>query len=575
VRAAISALLTTALVVTGVITAVVFAVPDLVTVGLFLLILPGLILAFTPTVFLYLAVFAIPWFLLNRRGVAIGVLGGLAAVAGVGVGLPVMWNGYTDQRLQEAMAKEEPPSAEIGSANIVALQPGRSVLKTGCGDLCQSLLYDSGVQRVVLFPAQKTGYVSFHIQNENNCPDASPQLLTTDFRSQWLTSEERQRIARSTRLRIAGGECLVRDENWNGSPDWVLERVKEDFGTAVKPLSLLPGEVHAEGLQLMAHGEVISRQTRLQARKLFVPLNLSPRSGSELSLRGWEWTRTRDFQPPVDTRAFLERSTAANVAPAIARSEPSKIRKTLDTALDNPSESGTAFALVDDYYNLFTFPIRQKAQPEDARRMAKLIADHRVTAFWHLPIQAIPFDSDRLLLRDPILNRLPHLAEEEKWESYRALASLTDRLPERAFEHPDPRVDVLLADPDRRRAAPALVRRLSDRGPSAADRLVEIMIEGWKKPSSKRRAGNQGEDSLAAIMGLCRIGDQARSVLPKLRQAAADGNVPPGTQESDLWRATLIALGANPAEFALPRNRSGLLGPYRARLERQAREKCK
>ena len=78
---AISKFLATALLVTGVITAAVFAVPDLVSIGFILLILPGVLLTFTPTVFLYLMAFSLPWFLLSQRNIAIAALGGLATVA--------------------------------------------------------------------------------------------------------------------------------------------------------------------------------------------------------------------------------------------------------------------------------------------------------------------------------------------------------------------------------------------------------------------------------------------------------------------------------------------------------------
>src|SRR5437773_8294571 len=88
VTQAISKFLSIALIVTGVITVAVFAMPDLITIGLFLLILPGVLLAVTPTVFLYPMAFSLPWFLLSQRSIAIGALGGLAAVAGVGFGLP-------------------------------------------------------------------------------------------------------------------------------------------------------------------------------------------------------------------------------------------------------------------------------------------------------------------------------------------------------------------------------------------------------------------------------------------------------------------------------------------------------
>lgn len=564
---AISRILIVALAITGAVTAAVFAMPDLITVGFFLLILPGLILVITPTIFLYLTVFAIAWFSLHQRETALRIITGLTAIAAVGIGLPQLCNSHTAELLQEAQAKEKPAAAPIAKATIVALQSDPTVTRSGCGDLCQSLLYDSGIQRVVLLPAPKTGPVSFTIQNEKDCPADNPKLLATEYWSQWLTDKERAQIAKTTRLRIATGECLVKDETWNGAPDWVLERVKEDVGTPVKPLNLWPGEVHADGLQLTAHGEVKARQTRLQARRFVVPLHLTPRNGTELRMLGWEWARTGKVEPAVDTRQFLEQSTDTIVAPPVARSEPAKLRRALDAALNDPASTGAAFALVGDYYALFQ---SATVGQDDARRLARLIADRRVTTFWQLPLHQIASTSDRLLLRDPILDRLPQLAETDNWDSYRALASHIERLPARAFEKPDPRVDGLLADPDRRRAAPALVRRLADRGPGAADRLAEIALEGTKPPPNRHR-GTQGDDARAAITGLCRIGPAARAVLPKLRQAA----VPPGMQESDLWRAMLISLGARSNEFPLPKNRSGSVDSYRDRLERQAREKCK
>src|SRR5205085_2963229 len=105
--------------------------------GLFLLVLPGMLLAITPTVFLYLIAFSIPWFLLSQRGIAIGALGGFGAVAWVGAGLPLMLNGRTSLWLLEAHAKEAAPSTRLAAARIVALQSGST--KVDCSDLCQTL----------------------------------------------------------------------------------------------------------------------------------------------------------------------------------------------------------------------------------------------------------------------------------------------------------------------------------------------------------------------------------------------------------------------------------------------------
>src|SRR5437868_10113104 len=129
---AISKFLATALIVTGVITAAVFAMPDLITIGLFLLILPGVLLALTPTVFLYLVAFSVPWFLLSQRGIGVGALGGLATVAWVGFGLPLSLNVRTSQWLFDAQVKEVAPSTRIAAARIIALQSLSGSANDGC-----------------------------------------------------------------------------------------------------------------------------------------------------------------------------------------------------------------------------------------------------------------------------------------------------------------------------------------------------------------------------------------------------------------------------------------------------------
>src|SRR5258708_2177448 len=230
---AISKFLVTALIVTGVITVAVFAMPDLITIGLFLLVLPGVLLAITPTVFLYLMAFSLPWFLLSQRGIAISALGGLAAVAWVGFGLPSILNWRTSQWLFDAQAKEAAPSTRIAAGRIVALQPLSGSAKKGCSDLCQTLLFNSPVDRRVLLPGKSMGgthghSISFRVERRSSCPDTDPRLQSGGWGNTWLKDSGQSKIAQTVRLRIADGECLVKEEEWSGSPDLVLQRIKED-----------------------------------------------------------------------------------------------------------------------------------------------------------------------------------------------------------------------------------------------------------------------------------------------------------------------------------------------------------
>ena len=77
--------------VSGVLTAIVVAIPQLVAIGFFLLIVPGIILALAPTVFIYTATFAIVRrYLPITHAVALNLVGAFITLGlGVLVTLPM------------------------------------------------------------------------------------------------------------------------------------------------------------------------------------------------------------------------------------------------------------------------------------------------------------------------------------------------------------------------------------------------------------------------------------------------------------------------------------------------------
>jgi hypothetical protein len=571
VKQAISAFLFSALVVTGGISVAVFAMPDLVIIGFFFLILPGVILTFAPSVFLYLMTFSLPWFLLNHRGILAGILGGLVAIGGVGYVLPAMLNQETNRRLFQAKVKEMAPTSKVASARIVALQSLPYFSTQGCSDLCQTLLYNGAAERVVLLPGKNAGggflqYKSFRTERMSSCPVSEPKLLS-EWTGDWFRGRDGSTIAQTVRLRISGGECLIMETEWNGVPDLVLQRVQESFGEKVDWLTLASGEVNATGLQLMAGGKVLARQTQRVPRRLTIPLLLNPRS-SGMSISGWEWSRHGEYHEPTDPRPFLQRFTELNVAPPLGL-DNELVRKRIDAALKDPSIPATdgAFGLVKDYFDGLP---REHVEEEDVQRIARLVKDARVT---QLDFPGYKVEPAQIRdLQGPILDRLLKLGAAEDWKHYYQLSQVLRWAPEGAFQRADPRVDQLLSTPALRRNAPVLVKRLADRGGTEAQRIFSFLLENYA-PSEKQEE-RRIELADAALKGLCRLGPEARAVLPGLRQAAAAGTIPLGKQDSDIWRATLVSVGASVNDFDLPKNRQWSTGLYRKSLRKLADNGC-
>jgi hypothetical protein len=562
-----SRILVRALAITGIVTALVFAMPDLIILGLFLLVIPGLILIITPSVFLYLALFSAGWFPTDRFPTVLRVLAGLAAMFAVGVTLPLVSNG-TDRYLAKARAQEVAPDSHVAPIHSIGIKPPSG--RDECGDLCQTLLFNGSVQRVVSLPDAH----SFVVEKRDTCPDAG----------KWLSGnsllKDNNQIAKSSRLRIASGDCLIEQSPPSPPADFEFREVRESVGAADRKLSNISGDIRVEALELLRGGKVIARVSRRESHKLRIPLFLETQGGGEMHFSGWMWARSTSVEGGNENKnqlgaaTFLERFTGLNLDPPKGL-DAAVMRKNIDRALDDPlaPASDGAFALLTDFYDDvrgdWRKPNRNISSP-DLRRIARLIDDPRATNFEGLSaVQLEP--SAALFLLNPLLDRLKQLAEGQQWEPYRQLSQLLKQMPPGAMKKPDPRVEALIATAELRDHSIILVSRLADRGPAIAPQLVAFVEEGYTLRSG-HRIGVEG--ARAALRALCKLGPQSKDALPRLRVAAAQGSIPPGAQEDDLWRATLVSLSASPEEFALPKNRIWRQDLYHNSLRRMAESGC-
>ncbi len=569
----------------GILGAIALLFPSLIIVGLFLLVIPGLILGLAPTVFCYTALFAAFWFLgpFARRPLA-ALLGG-AAVLAIAIGVPTLINTASKATLKVANARDIAPPAPLRPVATIAIQPAERYWSAGlCGDLCQLLLYNGAAQRVISLPPlpdpdDKSQRVlsptAFRIARSATCANAK-DLVRDDRGGNWISEQRKSQtsmraISAAVRMRIASGDCLLSETVTNTRADLLIRRVDDVIGIKKQRLGLLPGPVTIRRLELVTAGKVVARGSENKAAYLNVPLHLSPISSGTYSLKGWEWGRSSRYAEGYDVLGQLGRFTRFRLTTPEG-ADGLALRRLIDAALDAPSlpADHAAFGLLDDYYDL----VREKGPIEgEAVRLAKLIADERNTKFWFFPMWKLS-DAEKLSLRDPILNRLQQLIASDNLDNYKALEQLIGSLPPGALSAPDARINSLIADPAGRRRTPTLVKRLADRGATATAQLVSIMRAGWTAPRDIEgsRVHNYGDDSEAAMNGLCRIGSAAAAALPELRAMAAAGIIPPYKQESDEWRSLLVALGADANEFNLPENRKWKVELYRDRLRRDAQE---
>jgi hypothetical protein len=295
----------------GFLGAIALAAPSLVMLGFFAGILPGIVLFAAPSAFLYMlawyCVFALPLVAANvaridpERWIIRFLAGTVAAaiVAVVAVAVPRSINASIEQVIAEFRTDDRDPATPIVFPPVVAVVLAGSIDKQpGCDTLCQRLLYNGVVSKVVMADVKprrnSTGTpIAYWIERREACPQPvlrRPSVVwPSDFR-QRAGAESR------TRARVAAGECLV------SGPALVEEaQVTVDFRSIKKgssPLghswSLTLDTVNVNRLEIKrANGEVLYRRTEAEVEPLVAPLLVEMRAGFMTTVTYGGWARTK------------------------------------------------------------------------------------------------------------------------------------------------------------------------------------------------------------------------------------------------------------------------------------------
>ena len=299
--------------VSGILAAIAVFIPGSVVLGLFLFIVPGLILAAAPTIFLYTSAFALLRNVLcrrlpARRRIAIdAAAAGLTVTAGFALAAPAALDG---QRAVAAATKNDvSPPRPVSIEGDVRLDRygdgwssgGRSK-KDACDALCAALLDTPGVRSVTIGGTDSSGVlvspVTYRLIPKSQARDATLIPAEPAAIVDHLPAPDREKSAGANQWKaVLDAKKALKD---SVAAKWSLRLANEDSLVAEPPLARFDRTVairqtrgqgrHRIGVAEIeiadAGGAVLLRRQHVTAALIAAPLHVAP--AGPLLDRGFE-----------------------------------------------------------------------------------------------------------------------------------------------------------------------------------------------------------------------------------------------------------------------------------------------
>jgi hypothetical protein len=290
--------------------------PGLVLVGLFMGVIPGLLIALSPSLFVYsLSWWGMRTLLLKLRAwVPISSIGApsqvvhilsVAIVVACAVAIPQLSDTRANRAAQVLQAGDRAPAEAVRLPPVVVLilegNYDWSARKPFCETLCLRLLFNSAVDRVIAVdPVHDNATSAFWIERHDHCPAA----VRFGFGVQWNdipfvrgdTWEDR------IRARTARGECLVAGE---GRPEEAAmtisyRTVEKGVSAFERPWALELGPPAVHRLEISeASGETVYRRTEVVTERLASPLRIETAAGLLTTVTYAGWARAKSTSAPI------------------------------------------------------------------------------------------------------------------------------------------------------------------------------------------------------------------------------------------------------------------------------------
>ena len=547
-----------ALLVTGIATAIVVLMPGIVVVGFLFLIIPGLILALVPTVFLYLASTA-----LIRRFIGSG-RGVLPTVVALGISLAIGWavvQPFRAKALSDWQAAQRPdvaPDAPIALSGRVRVETIGSRYRKdsaiACDYLCAAILELPGVRSVSVV-RDETG-VTFALRDPGaqSGPGAFPDDPGQLYQKLGYPGnyDARKRAGRALEarwaLRLATNYRLSAEPLVDGA-DWTLRSFYEG---------------QRRGLRVW-RAEIVDANSTARYRASVVRHRVLERifhfgfeggssadgfAGAGFNI-GRQSVRSGDARLESDTQGAL--LNAIQLPPPIVGADTvERLKEEVRAMLADPAATPGRIALATRWLSLFWFD----AAPDDHALIAKVVADPRVRDVRESIKHVFKSGEVPMALRDAYATRI--LMEHTPGNDRAYFARELAEFPAGAFADPEPVHRAVWENREIREDAAPFLERLADQGgPDAALALLRALDETLELDHWYQR-----RTAMAAIRaGFIRLGPAGSAAAPRIRELFLRRPSPimNNANEAQEWRLALARIGVPISELPFFANQSATM----------------
>jgi hypothetical protein len=524
-----------------------------ITIGFFLAIAPGLVLVAAPNFLFY----ALLPYLACRAALASGGGGARATVAAgvtlaVVVGLTVIGVASLNRDVAHAVASlragdQEPdlPTA-VHSLAIVAANQER-----GCGSLCQRLLYNNSVERVLLpaaTPQQPLATLSnvkataYWIERRPECP-ATPAIPNAFYQVIEQrgpgTSYTSVDIAAITKARVAAGDCLTSEDATLGDADLVVveQRIKSGKSDYDVPFDLFLDTMTVQRLSVLGpDGPALAprwQRTWAKWSPIAMPFFFGVAYDGGIGLRLALGRLTRvEGAFALDTFLEQQLKLKVRVPPGPA---PEQAREMLVAALRDPA-AGAGLALAKPY--LTRLGQQKSIDATDFAVLRLLVADDRIREdLARLPSYRLGPEAE--VLARPLAQRLLAADPGREREYIAGIADIIASMPPGTMASAATELDSVARDASRYPIAWKALARLADSGPASGPRLVQIFatVASRELPGQRDLAGA----AIGAAQGLCQLGPAGTAARP-YAQSIVRRAIANGTPDWNLSKVSILLL---------------------------------